>query len=193
MGAHPEMSGHTNHNLWYARRGEVFGELTVLGYDYEHRTRGNVLCECSCGDVDSYQYRSLQHGSTKSCGCKTQEWKVAGHIKHGLSKTYQYHMWVNARLRARARGWEFSIELSDVIIPEKCPVFGIILFTGSPNGHDGRPQDNAPSLDRVDSTRGYTKDNIRVISWRANRLKQAMTALEARQLADYMENHVCSL
>ena len=31
--------------------------------------------------------------------------------------------------------------------------------------------DESPSLDRIDSKKGYTKDNVQVISNRANRLK----------------------
>jgi hypothetical protein len=63
---------------------------------------------------------------------------------------------------------EFGITVSDLVIPDVCPALGIHM-----NMNSGRPgaYDNSPSLDRMDSTRGYTKDNIHVISQAANRMK----------------------
>ena len=82
----------------------------------------------------------------------------------------------------------FDIELADVKIPVACPVFGIVLDTDVPRGH-GKQSDSAPSLDRVIPALGYVRGNIQVISWRANRLKHVLTANEARQLAQYMEEY----
>jgi hypothetical protein len=184
------MSGHCNRALWASRKGQVFNYLTFIKRDEERR--GYAHFKCICGKTSSHCYFSVSRGRVKSCGCKSQELKIIGHIKHGLSKSRQYHLWVSARRRARVDGREFDIELSDVVIPERCPVFGILLLTNKYRG-GGRAHDDAPSLDRVNTACGYTRDNIRVISWRANRLKHAMTKAEARQLADYMESHADSL
>jgi hypothetical protein len=46
----------------------------------------------------------------------------------------------------------------------------------------------SPSIDRVDSSKGYTKDNIQVISHRANNLKNNATLEELRKLVTYVEN-----
>lgn len=173
------MSGLINHALWKSRIGQTFNYLTVTGRN---------SFKCVCGKEYAACYANVRAGRAKSCGCKEQELKTMGHIKHGLTNTRRYCLLVSARYRARITGREFDLEISDIAIPEKCPVFGMTLRTGA-YGSCGRAQDDSPSVDRVDSTRGYTKDNIRVISWRANRLKQAMTAIEARQLAEYMENH----
>lgn len=87
------------------------------------------------------------------------------------------------RSRAKERDVEFNLELEDIIIPEKCPVFGTPLeFTEEGRG------DNTPSVDRIDNSRGYVKGNIRIISWRANRLKNNLTKEEVRAILDYMEN-----
>jgi len=67
--------------------------------------------------------------------------------------------------RSKKNGINHTINKKDIIIPEKCPIFGIILEYASINRH------NSPSLDRLDSNKGYTKDNINVISYRANFIK----------------------
>ena len=82
---------------------------------------------------------------------------------------------------AKVRGLENTLVLSDIIIPKYCPILGYKL------SYSGR-EDDSPSVDRVDSTRGYTKDNIQVISYRANTLKSNMTIEECRKLLSYFES-----
>ena len=48
-------------------------------------------------------------------------------------------------------------------------------------------RDRTPSLDRFVPNLGYVKGNIRVISFRANRLKSDATIDEMRQVLAYME------
>jgi len=59
-------------------------------------------------------------------------------------------------------------------------------------GRPGHPTGlrDTPSVDRFDNTKGYTRDNIRVISLRANLLKKDATVDEVRKLLVYMEGGV---
>ena len=72
-----------------------------------------------------------------------------------------------AKIRAQKCGLPFSIDISDVVIPEFCPVLGIKLNTENRK----RMCPNSPSLDKIDPSLGYTRGNVWVISWRANRMK----------------------
>ena len=74
----------------------------------------------------------------------------------------------NARQRARMNRLSFSITEADIQIPKHCPWLGIRLTDVCAARVRS---DSSPSLDRVDSTRGYVPGNIEVISWRANRIK----------------------
>lgn len=85
---------------------------------------------------------------------------------------------------AKKRNIEFSLrvaDLYDLSFPITCPVLGIPL-----KFNRGMPQDDSYSIDRLDSSKGYIADNIRVISYRANRLKSDATSTEISQLADYV-------
>jgi hypothetical protein len=75
-------------------------------------------------------------------------------------------MFDRAKVRARIKNIEFNIKHEDVNIPKICPILGIEIFKGKDSSCD-----NSPSLDRIDNTKGYTKENIRVISQRANQSK----------------------
>ncbi len=93
-----------------------------------------------------------------------------------------------AKKRATAKNWDFTIEVEDVIIPEFCPVLGIPLISKPvETGGRGNATDNSPSLDRIDSAKGYIKGNIAVISWKANAIKHNGTAEEHRLIADYID------
>lgn len=90
-----------------------------------------------------------------------------------------------ARARAKKKGLTFSITKDDILIPECCPVLGLPLRTGS-----GTSEDNSPSLDRKDNTKGYIKGNVEVISHRANSIKNSATINEVRAILNYMEKHI---
>lgn len=88
-----------------------------------------------------------------------------------------------AKKRARDLGVAFDLEVGDVTIPEICPVLGIPLFFRY--GKKG-PCRNSPSLDRLNPKGGYTRDNVVVISHRANTLKNDATIGEVQAVLAYM-------
>lgn len=65
-------------------------------------------------------------------------------------------------------GWDFDIKVADVEFPDYCPYLDVKLVIG-----EGGPavKDNNASLDRIDSSMGYVKGNVEVISILANRIK----------------------
>ena len=65
-------------------------------------------------------------------------------------------------------GLPFNIELSDIHIPEYCPVLNIKIEVAV-NG----AEDYSPSLDKIVPNLGYTKGNIQVISNLANLMKSS--------------------
>ena len=91
----------------------------------------------------------------------------------------------SAKRRAKLKGIEFSLKLEDIKIPDICPVLGIPLFLTS-----GQRTYNSPSVDRIDNNKGYSKDNIIVISWRANRLKSDGTIEEIIKLANFLKQYM---
>ena len=86
---------------------------------------------------------------------------------------------------AKSRNIPFDLtitQLNDLTFPISCPILGMPL-----KFNRERMQDDSYSIDRIDSTQGYTIDNIRVISWRANRLKNDATNEELIKLANNLD------
>lgn len=82
-----------------------------------------------------------------------------------------------AKYRAKKRNLEFNITKDDIKIPEYCPLLNIKLDL------EINDKDYRPSIDRIDSSKGYTKDNIWVISFKANRFKSDATIEEILLMA----------
>ena len=80
-----------------------------------------------------------------------------------------------AKSGAKRSQWAFNLRPEDIPeIPPICPVLGIEIRVTQGEGRTG----HAPSLDRIDSTKGYETGNIRIISDRANWLKSDATPEE---------------
>lgn len=92
-------------------------------------------------------------------------------IKRYQLKNPTYRLFYTAKQRALKQNIEFSIEISDLSIPDTCAYLNIPLTNML---GEGRVFSNA-SLDRIDSTKGYIKGNIQIISDLANRMKSNAT------------------
>lgn len=98
-----------------------------------------------------------------------------------LKNSPETRMFLSAKARAQRDNVPFTIAVSDIIIPDICPVLGILLERNA-----GKNKYTSPSLDRFIPELGYVPENITVISWRANWLKQNATVDEIQKIAKWM-------
>lgn len=99
----------------------------------------------------------------------------------------EYYLFISSKNRAKKKNIEFTITQEDIIIPDICPVFGV------PLDRSAADRVYSPSIDRFDNDVGYTKDNIRIISTRANKLKNNATLEELKNIVEYLENSKSSV
>lgn len=92
------------------------------------------------------------------------------------------HLHRLAKSRSKKNHLEFTICPDDIHIPYLCPVLNIPLYLSN-----GYSRENSPSIDRIDNSKGYTKDNIQIISFKANRMKSDFTITELKQLVYFLE------
>ena len=86
-----------------------------------------------------------------------------------------------ARARSKKSGLDFNITIEDFEIPLTCPLLNIDLFVA-----EGRKsvKYNSASLDRIDSSKGYVKGNVWIISFKANTMKSNSTLDEFTLMAN---------
>ena len=127
--------------------------------------------------IDKWNSNSGTKNTCKKCSARIRQvQKLNKDWKEDAAKL----LYKNIKSRCKQTGREFSIDLEDIIIPEKCPVFGFDL-----KREDKKTWMFAPSVDRIDSSKGYIKGNITVVSRRANILKRDATVEELELLLNY--------
>jgi len=179
--------------------GQKIGRITVIKLDYVKHSKNPISkisqakvyweCICECGNMCTKTTDGLRHTLYPSCGCWVKERlsirSAKENYKHGLSHDRLYRLVNAAKSRAKRTGKEFDLVLEDIHLPHACPILGIEIEWG-----EGRSIDGSPSLDRFDNTKGYTKDNVRVISRRANCLKNDATLGEMERIVSYMKGEL---
>jgi hypothetical protein len=161
-------------------------QVRAAGREYQRRRRQNSTVQ-EQERIAALEWRRQNPELAKE---RYQAW----YEKHG--KTYykkwshkhrrlapELYLWRNGRNSAKRRGIEFSLYPEDIVVPEFCPVLGIRLEVGDGKSWRHRA---SPSLDRVDNSKGYVSSNVRVISFRANIVKNDGTLEEHEAIVRYM-------
>lgn len=167
--------------------GDRYGRLLVLKKSERKAilNRTIYICLCDCGTICETQRANLVNRTTNSCGCLNQEKRRDRLYKHGKSNDLEGRMFYSAKSRAKERGIEFNLDISDIVIPELCPILNIPLFKNK----NGVQSNNSPSLDRINPKLGYIKGNVKVISAKANRLKDESTIEDLEKIIDYIKQN----
>ena len=175
----------------------TFDDLKKEAHDYQS---GKVCSTCKEHKSFSeyYSHSTCKDGLNPKCKSCHNEWD--GRCK--FKKWFRSH-----KSHARKRNVESTIEPTDipgvkigetihidkrgrkhksweaVEYPKVCPVLGIELdWNVKINGG----QDNSPSLDRIDSTKGYIPGNVMIMSKLANAMKSNATSEHLVRFSKYM-------
>lgn len=90
------------------------------------------------------------------------------------------------RAESEKSGVSFDITVDDLEFPRYCEVLGIELdYLKDSKG----PAENSPSMDRIVPEKGYTKGNVKIISQKANRMKQNCSYSDAVLIAEYIKQN----
>ena len=141
--------------------------------DYYYRNRERILTK---------QKESLQNKFETIPGFRAQhneKWRVY------TKNNYEKRLLSSIKSKCIKYNIEFNLDLSDIIIPEVCPITKIPLVIHKERGKFI----DTPSIDRIDPTKGYTKSNIRFVCFWYNVAKLNFTDIEVKNLCKkVMEN-----
>jgi hypothetical protein len=118
------------------------------------------------------RYRKWRKNNETEQNQKQLKWRL---------KNIKKNIIYSARMRAKEKNLEFSIAEEDIILIERCPIFDIPIFYGV-----GGVTDNSPSLDRIDNSKGYVKENVQVISKKGNTCKSSQTVEELIKFSNWI-------
>lgn len=147
----------------------------VIGYRYgmlvvKDKVKGGLLCLCDCGNekvLPSFRIRLKQ---VQSCGCLHKKCGNKHHFFKGYKEISQ-SVFNKIRQKAIDRNLVFDVSIEDIydiFISQKklCAISGVpIKFKIS------YKDEQTASLDRIDSSKPYTKDNVQWVHKKVNTMK----------------------
>lgn len=146
--------------------GETYDKLKVIAFDPNYG-RKLAICKCECGETVARRPELLSKNKTNNCGCDHRgTWKGVGE----LSQTFIGRIMRNAK----ARNISFQVSKEDLwkLYEQqngKCALTGLdISFANKTT------EPNEASLDRVDSSKGYVKDNVQWVHKDINKMKMEL-------------------
>lgn len=156
--------------------GQKFYDLRVLyRVSSDRHGKSRWMCRCDCGEekIFSSDHLTRKRNPVKSCGCKRirsgsehHQWSGCGDISGNWWYNHVKRDLFGKERRAYLEGdltidqaWDLFLEQD-----KKCALTGLELTIGD------RPEDNA-SLDRIDSSIGYTLSNVQWVHKDINKMK----------------------
>ncbi len=171
--------------------GQRFGNLEVLRMEQETNRKDGMffaICKCHvCGRTDykvaPYWVKGKYGSHTKSCGCdKTYFKRITGRNSskfQGYEEINSFYL-SNARRRALKTNKEYNLNgkfLWGLYLKQnkRCALSGVEIFFPKTNN---RRTEGTASLDRIDSLKGYTKDNVQWVHKHMNNIKMEFSQQE---------------
>lgn len=155
-----------------------FNQLTVIEPTEMRKHHQRVWkCKCDCGNICYALAYEIKGGYKKSCGCfhkltgkKNHNWRGYGDIGANV--------FTRIKRAAEIRDIPFEITIQDIwnlFLKQnrKCALSGIELKFA--NNHR---DETTASLDRIDSSKDYTIDNVQWVHKDINAMKQDLSEIE---------------
>lgn len=103
----------------------------------------------------------------------TERWKTSNNSRK--NKKSRIQIIFSCQTESKSKNIPFNIDVEDIVIPEFCPILNVRLK----KNHKGWSSD-VPTLDRIVPEIGYVKGNVKVISGKANVMKNNATIEELK-------------
>lgn len=161
--------------------------LTIIKEDGKIDNYKAVICQCKCGNIIRCKKTLINSGRKKSCGCMITETEF-------VSKNIIRMYWISLIANANNRSIKFTIipeDLESQINKQnfKCALSGLDISL--PQSHEDflKKRNWTASVDRIDSNKAYSKNNIQFVHKDINRMKMNLDELQFIQYCDAVAKH----
>lgn len=173
---------------------QKFDRLTVIRQDLSKSKKDNYwYCKCDCGNFTSVSSFNLRNKLTKSCGClrlqctreKSSRWSGYKHV------TGSYWNSVKKGAKQRQLKVEITIQQASDLLEKQnflCSLTGEPIHLAATKSEYGQGLQTA-SLDRIDSNKDYTLDNVRWVHRKVNSMKWDFNDQEFIDLCTKVSNN----
>lgn len=167
--------------------GKKFGNLTVISFAGNNKNGQSTWnTRCDCGKLLTITGYYLRRKKDLSCGCQRSHGENHSSFSGygGIYKSYFSGLKLGAELRELS--FEITIEnLADLFIKQN----GICALSGVEITLKSKHIEQTASVDRKDSSKGYTLDNIQWVHKTINKMKNNLNEIEfielCRKITEY--------
>jgi 5-methylcytosine-specific restriction endonuclease McrA len=146
---------------YHIQPGEKINRLTAIKLDHiGNHNRSYFLFQCECGVKKVILGSLVRSGNTKSCGCLSQELKKGKRISDNHSEITAIILGYKRHAEDRGFLWLLSRQFVKNIINKNC------FYCGSFPSNTKKTKNSIgdglkySGIDRVDSKKNYTEDNV---------------------------------
>lgn len=154
------------------RSGQKFNKWTILEY-VENDKYGNArwLCQCECGNKHILTVQNVVNGSSRQClDCSFIRNYKKGELPTPVWKT------IKSNSLHRGRALNITKDFAEKLFVKqnkKCALSGLDINFAKSNKEYTQGLQTA-SLDRIDSNKEYTKDNVQWVHKNVNLMKNRL-------------------
>lgn len=152
------------------------------------RVKGGLLCVCDCGKEKVLKSSRIRLKQVKSCGCLLKKCGDKHHFFKGYGEISQ-SVFNKIRQKAIDRNIDFNITIQQLydtfISQDKLCAISKVPIKFKTNHKD----EQTASLDRIDSKKSYTIDNIQWVHKIINQMKWTLTPNEFIEWCKIVTNH----
>lgn len=164
--------------------GEKFNRLTVVKFSHVGKhSRSYFHFRCDCGNEKVILGAVVKSGTTKSCGCLGSEIRKSRRVSSNHSEVTAIILGYKRHAQDRGLSWKLSRKGVLDIIFRDC------AYCGSPPSNRKKTKNSLSNglmysgIDRLDSTKGYLKNNTVPCCRSCNYAKSDLTVDEFRRWA----------
>jgi len=189
-----------------------YNKLTIV----EHIAYRRVKCKCDCGNEKECDLYDIRRGKIKSCGCARNTPEL-----RALARTRAYELQKKGLLKVGGdyhtddySGFKYMLKCinnknrinkkSNITLEDLEEIWnnqqGLCAYTKLPlilvthtNPRKDVPKWSLASVDRIDSSKGYEKDNIQFISRTINYAKNDMSHEDAIKFLQFIRSEAILL
>ncbi len=176
--------GLVGRKIWKLTIKKVYPITVIKENEGKKRKIWYADCECECGKFkEGIKCQCILNGVTSSCGCLRSTNKINKNIGkeskifrgiEDMSIVY----YPRIKRRCIEKNLEFDLDqqfMWDLFIKQnkKCAISGLDIVFASSNKDKRNGLKTTASLDRIDSKKSYTKDNVQWVHKHVNFMKQA--------------------
>ena len=159
-------------------------DSTLFSVDKYQKSGYRTACK-KCSALEFKKYK-LSNSSSYMKRLANVKQKRAEDKKTNPIQVWAHNAYHSAKGRAKKLSLDFGLTKEWLITnaPTHCPLLDIELTYSAETSVP-----NCASIDRVDSLKGYTLDNCKIISFKANRIKSNATLEEIEILARNLRSY----